>query len=104
MDSHDEIWSASKSQSRRGTRASHRDGARPGGSVDKTTRLISQAALLAAEAGEDGNGKDLVGYLKWVARKHPKLFLALLDRLLAMELMTGRMPPPSNQDMISKTR
>jgi hypothetical protein len=37
-------------------------------------------------AGLDGEGKDgLVGYFKWVATKHPKLFLALLGQVLSLE-------------------
>jgi hypothetical protein len=36
--------------------------------------------------GLDGKGKDgLVGYFKWVATKHPKLFLALLGQVLSLE-------------------
>ena len=42
----------------------------------------------ACRVGGDGGGRDgLVGYLRWVARHHPKVFCSqFLPNVLAMEL------------------
>lgn len=51
----------------------------------------AEAVVLAAQAvGEDGRGKNgLVGYLTYVARRHPKSFLALRLDVLALQGMTA---------------
>lgn len=47
-------------------------------------RGIIDAAILI---GEDGRGKNgLIGYLKFLARKHPKCYVQLLGRLLPLQL------------------
>ena len=71
------------------------------GSHNKTTRLLKDAMLLAAEdagdlsgiAREDlskegvEHGKDgLVGYLRWAAKCEPKAFLHILGKLLPMQV------------------
>lgn len=58
------------------------------GVPNKTTRVLKEAILEAAEAvGENGRGKDgLVGYLKQVARKDRKAFATLLGRVLPLQL------------------
>jgi hypothetical protein len=50
----------------------------------------AEAVVLAAQAvGEDGRGKNgLVGYLTYVARRHPKSFLALRLDVLVLQGMT----------------
>jgi hypothetical protein len=47
-------------------------------------RAIREAAY---RVGEDGNGKDgLIGYLRWVARRHPVIYCsALLMNVLPLE-------------------
>lgn len=59
------------------------------GSVNKTTRLLREAIIMAAEnVGGDNKGKgQLVGYLETIAKKHPDLFCVLLGRVLPMQLV-----------------
>lgn len=62
---------------------------RPKGLVNKTTALLKEAVLLAAElVGEDGKGKDgLVGFLqKQAAKENNAPFMALLARILPMQV------------------
>lgn len=57
---------------------------RPKGSPNKTTALLKDAILKAAE--EAGNGKGMVGYLKQQAEENPQSFLPLLGKVLPMQL------------------
>ena len=61
---------------------------RPKGSTNKTTALLKEAILLAAEqVGENGSGKDgLVGYLREVARADAKAFSSLLGRVIPLQV------------------
>lgn len=61
---------------------------RPKGSPNKTTALLKEAIIKAAEeVGEDGNGKgDLTGYLRFLARGEPKAFAGLLGKVLPMQV------------------
>lgn len=61
---------------------------RPKGSPNKTTALLKEAIIMAAEGvGQDGDGKDgLVGYCKFLAKSEPKAFSSLLGRVLPMQL------------------
>lgn len=61
---------------------------RPKGATNKTTKLLKDAVLKAAEAvGEDGKGKEgLVGYLKDLATNEKKAFSALLARVMPMQI------------------
>jgi len=48
-------------------------------------RKLSLDAIFeaAASRGEDGSGKnDLIGYLKFLARHHPRVFAKLLAKIL----------------------
>lgn len=58
------------------------------GTPNKTTKLLKDAILRAAEiAGEDGKGKGkLVGYCTFLARKEPKAFAQLLGKVLPTQL------------------
>ncbi len=71
------------------------------GIENKNTRILKDALLLAAEECGDlsgiakdelseagvEQGKDgLVGYLKWVAKTEPRSFMAILGRLLPMQV------------------
>lgn len=62
----------------------HKTGGRKKGTPNKTTALLKDAVLkAAAEAGgEDG----LCGYLKTQATANPAPFLALLGKVLPMQL------------------
>jgi len=70
------------------------DGSRPktGGRVkgtpNRTTALLKDAILRAADAvGEDMQGKGkLVGYCKFLAKSEPKAFAGLLGRVLPMQV------------------
>jgi len=65
-----------------------RNPGRPKGSHNKTTKILREATLRAAEEiGEDGYGRDgLTGYLKRIAVTHPKSFVMLLSRILPLQL------------------
>jgi hypothetical protein len=58
------------------------------GTPNKTTKVIREAAILAAEmVGSDGKGTDgLKGYLAWAARREPVAYLRLLEKILPMQL------------------
>lgn len=70
-------------------------GGRQKGSLNKTTAVLKDAILLAAEkSGEDKRGKGgLVGYLKRVADNDPKAFSGLLGKVLPMQV-TGESGGP----------
>jgi hypothetical protein len=53
----------------------------------RTSRVLKEAILLAAEAvGLDGKGKDgLVGYLIAVAKEDPAVFCSLLARVIPLQ-------------------
>lgn len=61
---------------------------RPKGSANKTTTILKEAILKAAEqSGEDKQGKNgLVGYLKRVADTDVKAFSGLLGKVLPMQV------------------
>ena len=62
---------------------------RPKGSANKTTALLKEATLLAAEqVGRDGKGKDgLVGFLRTqAAKKNNGPFMALLGKVMPLQL------------------
>jgi hypothetical protein len=66
-------------------------GGRTKGTPNKTTKLLKEAILMAAELeGSDGKGKDqLVGYLRRLAKNYPKTFSVLLGRVLPLQI-TGK--------------
>ena len=61
---------------------------RKAGTPNKTTALLKDAILKAAEAtGEDGKGKGkLTGYCKWLAVSEPKAFAGLLGKILPTQI------------------
>lgn len=58
------------------------------GTPNKTTAVLKEAIILAAEkVGQDGEGKDgLTGYLVHVASTDVKAFSALLGKVLPMQV------------------
>lgn len=58
------------------------------GTPNKTTALLKDAIIKAAEAvGEDGEGREgLVGYLKRVAKEDVKAFSSLLGKVLPLQV------------------
>lgn len=65
-----------------------RGAGRPKGAANKTTAMLKDAILKAADAvGEDQKGKGrLTGYCKFLAKTEPKAFAALLGRVLPMQV------------------
>jgi hypothetical protein len=61
---------------------------RPKGSLNRITHDLRHGITsAAAEVGEDGAGKGgLKGYLKMCARKHPRQYMALLSRVLPLQV------------------
>jgi hypothetical protein len=64
---------------------------RPKGATNKTTALLKDAILQAAEKAGDKEG--LVGYLTVQARENPGPFLSLLGKVLPMQV-TGDASSP----------
>jgi hypothetical protein len=62
------------------------------GKRNKTTLVLREAALFAAEAcGEDGKGKNgLVGFLMSLAQHQPAVFGRLLEKILPMQASSDR--------------
>lgn len=69
-----------------GTR--EKTGGRQKGTPNRTTALLKDAILKAAEAvGEDMQGKGkLIGYCKFLAKNEPKAFAGLLGRVMPMQV------------------
>lgn len=61
---------------------------RPKGAPNRTTAVLKDAILLAAEqVGENGNGEDgLTGYLRMVAKSDVKAFAGLIGKVLPMQV------------------
>jgi len=57
---------------------------RPKGAVNKTTALLKDAILKAAE--EAGGKAGLIGYLKTQATANPQSFLPLLGKVLPLQV------------------
>ena len=62
-------------------------GGRKKGTPNRISRAAKEQLLeVVSRVGSDGNGKDgVVGYYKWLAKRHPKIFLTQLARLLPLE-------------------
>jgi len=58
-------------------------GGRQRGTVNKTTALLKDAVLEAAEAAGDKEG--MVGYLTTQAKQNPTAFMSLLGRVLPIQ-------------------
>lgn len=67
---------------------SRKGAGRPAGSPNKTTALLKEAIIKAAESvGSDGEGKDsLIGYCTFLAKSEPKAFAQLLGKVLPMQV------------------
>jgi hypothetical protein len=67
----------------RPSRPGERRGGRKKGTPNKTTKLLKDALMEAADAA--GGKEGLVGYLTNLARKHPSVFATLLGKLLPLQ-------------------
>lgn len=76
-----------------GGQVTKRGPGRPPGRQNKTTGLLKEAILLAAEAAGDSitgtKGQGLVGYLTWLAIEEPPTFGTLLGKVLPMQVPEG---------------
>ena len=75
----------SNSKSNRTTfrKGRRKTGGRQRGIPNKTTGLLRDALVLAAEAvGNEKNGGGLVGYFKWAATEHTASYLQLFGRAM----------------------
>ncbi len=73
----------------RGSKPGERRGGRQKGTPNKTTQLLKDAILLAAErVGDPLNGRKggTVGYLEFLATSEPKAFAGLLGRVLPTQI------------------
>lgn len=62
-------------------------GGRKKGTPNKTTKLLKDAILLAAEkAGDDVGDEGMVSYLKSQARENPGPFMSLLGKVLPTQV------------------
>lgn len=61
---------------------------RPKGSPNKTTALVKEAIIKAAEAvGNPASGEGgLVGYCEFLARDEPKAFAQLIGKVLPLQV------------------
>lgn len=71
------------------------------GTPNKTTALLKDAIIKAAEAsGEDKTGKGgLVGYCTFLAKEEPKAFAQLLGKVLPMQI-TGEGDGPIKVEVV----
>lgn len=69
-------------------KGSPKTGGRKKGTPNKTTALLKDAILKAAEAhGKDGKGTDdVAGYCYFLANEHPQSFATLLGKVLPMQV------------------
>lgn len=68
----------------RGSKPGERRGGRQKGTPNKTTALLKDAVMQAAEAA--GGEEGLVGYLKTQAVLNPGPFMALLGKVLPLQI------------------
>lgn len=62
-------------------------GGRRAGTPNKSTRMLKEAVLLAAEAAGNKKGRGgVVSYLTWGAKNQPASFMALLARILPLQI------------------
>lgn len=70
-----------------GVNTGNRGKGRPKGKPNKTTALLKDAILLAAEqAGNDIDGKGIASYLKQQATLNPGPFMTLLGKVMPTQL------------------
>jgi hypothetical protein len=85
-------------------RGRKKTGGRKAGTPNKTTWVLREAALTAAEAaGNEVGGDGLISYLTWVALNHPTNFLPLLVRSMPQQLEPEQTSPPEEEEKVLHT-
>lgn len=75
---------------------------RPKGAVNKTTALLKDAILVAAQrAGDKAGGDGIASYLEQQAGDNPGPFLALLGKVLPLQI-AGDKDNPLAVEMIQR--
>lgn len=69
---------------------------RPKGAVNKTTALLKDAILIAAQKAGGGDADGLVNYLEVQARENPGPFMSLLGKVLPMTVSGDNNADPIN--------
>jgi hypothetical protein len=72
---------------------------KPRGAINKNTRILKDAIMLAAELeGQNGNGSGkLVGFLRKVAQEDLRAFCTLLARVIPLQVDTREMEAPKKR-------
>jgi hypothetical protein len=79
-------------------------GGRKAGTPNKTTWVLREAVLTAAEAaGNEVGGDGVVGFLKRVALNHPTSYLSLLARSMTQQLEPEQTSPPEEDNRVLHT-
>jgi hypothetical protein len=71
-----------------------RIGGRQKGTPNKTSGLLKEAIILAAEQQGDAGEGGLVGYCRFLAREQPKAFAQLMGKVLPLQVqgdLAGKM-------------
>ena len=76
---------AERGEGGRWLKGKSKTGGRPPGQANVANRTLKEALLLAAEKAGDG---DMVAYLTKMALEQPSSFLALLGRVLPLQLQS----------------
>lgn len=100
----DAIQTAAKGKTHLFKKGERVEGAgRKKGSRNKTTKLLKEAIIMAAECeGRDGHGKQgLVGFLRALSRREPAVFGRLMEKLLPYQL-TGKDGSPMQMEHTTK--
>jgi len=77
----------------------NKTGGRKAGTPNKTTLVLREAVLTAAEAAGNEVGDDgLLSYLMRVALDHPSTFMPLLARVMPQQIESQQTSPPTSQE------
>lgn len=79
----------------------YKTGGRQAGTPNKTTALLKDAILKAAE--QAGGAEGLVGYLEAQAKASPAAFMSLLGKVLPMQVVGDEDNPVTHKVIIERT-
>ena len=99
---------SNKGTFKKGKAPKHPKAGRPKGKPNRTTAILKDAILMAAEqVGENGKGLDgLVGYLRMLAVKERVVYARLLERVMPFQLAVNPSGPQkyTPQEAVEKLR